>query len=509
MSSQHATRTVVDGEPAPPAQILRSGRDGRWTFAVVVATGFGVLLAVGLAYHALWRDELQGWAIARHSETPWELLHNLRYEGHPPLWYLVLWLPARITSSTVALQGLQWATATSTVFLFARFAPFSRWLRVVFALGYFPLFEYGVLTRSYSLGLLIVVAILAVADRRPRSWTTLGVLLGLLALTSVFGIILALSLALGLVCQRDPAGAWHLRDRDSRVGAAFLALGALLSACLVRPPADGLYTAWRTAYEPDALTRVLSTPWRALVPAPHLQTAWWNTNALDRSPDVAMLLGVAVVVLVALVLRRHTEAVVVWVTTTLLTIGLTYARDLPLWLRQEGTLYVAFVAATWIACAHRGVRPSRAIRDLVAVVFVVQAAIGIASFAAAGTTQFTGADAAARWIADHERNDVVLVGDNAAVLSSVAYRLDRSIVFPEKPSGEPFVLWKRALQPSAPSDLSEARGAHDLAMRIARRDAHPVLLVLREPLPDDTGARLLAQFPGGIVGDERYWIYAP
>ena len=86
---------------AAPAALDRD--DGRnWRFAIAVAACFGVVLAIRLGRHGLWRDELQGWTIVRSSATPWALLHNLRYEGHPPLWYLVLWLPAHITASTFA-----------------------------------------------------------------------------------------------------------------------------------------------------------------------------------------------------------------------------------------------------------------------------------------------------------------------------------------------------------------------------------------------------------------------
>jgi hypothetical protein len=162
-----------------------AGDAGSRRFAIIVAAYFGVLLAFGHARRGLWRDELQGWAIVRNSASPGALLHNLRYEGHPPLWYLALWLPARVSASTFALQAVQWTIATATVLLFAWHAPFPRWLRVLFALGYFPLFEYGVLSRSYSLGLLFVFAVLIFAGRRRRRWGVIGALLGLLALTSV------------------------------------------------------------------------------------------------------------------------------------------------------------------------------------------------------------------------------------------------------------------------------------------------------------------------------------
>ena len=45
--------------------------------------------AVLILNHESWRDEAQAWQIARQSGLK-ELFEQLKYEGHPCLWYLVL-----------------------------------------------------------------------------------------------------------------------------------------------------------------------------------------------------------------------------------------------------------------------------------------------------------------------------------------------------------------------------------------------------------------------------------
>ena len=40
--------------------------------------------------HQPWLDEWQALQISLQSPTITALLENLRYEGHPPLWYLIL-----------------------------------------------------------------------------------------------------------------------------------------------------------------------------------------------------------------------------------------------------------------------------------------------------------------------------------------------------------------------------------------------------------------------------------
>ena len=224
--------TPARGEPdagsrsnASTGSMATAGDAGSRRFAIIVAACFGVLLAFGLARHGLWRDELQGWAIVRHSASPWALLHNLRYEGQPPLVVPAALAPGTRHRVDVShSKRMQWTIATATVLLFAWHAPFPRWLRVLFALGYFPLFEYGVLSRSYSLGLLLVVAVLIFAGRRPRRWGVIGGLLGLLALTSVYGVMLAVALGLGLAADRAAVDAWRIPRPRQRAGRGCLLL---------------------------------------------------------------------------------------------------------------------------------------------------------------------------------------------------------------------------------------------------------------------------------------------
>src|SRR6266498_233586 len=51
---------------------------------------FGFCLLVfgyTMAHHELWFDEIHSWNIAKGSGSFVDLISNIRYEGHPPLWY--------------------------------------------------------------------------------------------------------------------------------------------------------------------------------------------------------------------------------------------------------------------------------------------------------------------------------------------------------------------------------------------------------------------------------------
>ena len=141
--------------------------------------------------HAMWFDELQAWNLARASHSFPELLRHLRYEGHPPLWYLPLYGLTRFTGDPRVMQVLGWviAVAVDAVVLFR--SPFPVPARIAPVAGYFFVFEYSVITRSYGLGVLLLVVVLAQLGREAPRWGTAALVLALLAWTSLAGAVLA------------------------------------------------------------------------------------------------------------------------------------------------------------------------------------------------------------------------------------------------------------------------------------------------------------------------------
>lgn len=77
---------------------------------------FIILGAIGLAHHEMWRDELEAWLIARDSNSIFALLKNLKYTGHPPLWYFCLYIITRFIQSPWAMQLFHY---TNIIDLFA------------------------------------------------------------------------------------------------------------------------------------------------------------------------------------------------------------------------------------------------------------------------------------------------------------------------------------------------------------------------------------------------------
>src|SRR5438067_5704890 len=166
-------------------------------FALILTAIFLTLSIFNVAHHAMWRDETRAWQIAAASPTLAALRQNLRYEGTPMLWYLILWGLTRFTSNMLAMQIVHVLIAAGVVFVFALVAPFGRAIKTLFAFGYFPFFEYATVSRSYGLlFLLFLIGTAIAASARPRPFL-LAMVLVLLSQVSIWGAAFA---ALLMVC---------------------------------------------------------------------------------------------------------------------------------------------------------------------------------------------------------------------------------------------------------------------------------------------------------------------
>ena len=83
--------------------------------------------AVGMYFHEPWFDEIQAYLIARDASVHDILFHLPHYEGHPPLWHLLLMIPARLgLSCKASLNAVQFLTFAGMAVTLELFSPFGR-----------------------------------------------------------------------------------------------------------------------------------------------------------------------------------------------------------------------------------------------------------------------------------------------------------------------------------------------------------------------------------------------
>ena len=185
-------------------------------------------------HHEMWRDELQAWSIALASPSLRDLLGNITYEGHPAFWYLLLYALTRCSDNPFLMQVFHLSVATAGIYVFARFAPFTRVQKLYFAFGYFPLYEYGVISRSYVLGVVGLFAFCAWHQRVREGALAPALILALVANTSVYGAMMALAFGLVAVFDLLTTSERPRASRASALSVYVLVIGLGIAASLAQ-----------------------------------------------------------------------------------------------------------------------------------------------------------------------------------------------------------------------------------------------------------------------------------
>ena len=403
--------------------------------AVFVA--FVTLVAIGVATHELAHDETQAWNIARTADWPWQVPYLNRYEGHPPLWAVLLW-PLTRTGNPFWLQAFSAGIAVAAVALLLRDAPFRPSVRALLPFGAYFVYHYAVLARPYGLALLIVAALAVVLRRGSGHPVAPAALCGALAATSAFGIVLSVPLALFAYaeCRRRR----RLASGETAAACA-LYLGLALAAGLsvVLPVAATEFE--QTVRSGERLRPSAAWLTAALNAFPNFRTLPLGLGGFLQGVPAAYggLLAASAVALasVGIVLRRHAHALFAWVLSIAAVAGLA-AYTSTTEERYLGHLFLAALLLLWATDGsepsprHARPRPARATRvgTLAGAVLVAtlcyHAAVGLAAIGYDAVNERTPWRRAARVVGPLlEAEDAVLINDYGYPLVPLLAWLDR------------------------------------------------------------------------------------
>jgi hypothetical protein len=314
---------------------------------MAVAVAFVAYCAVAVfvtCHHEFWEDEVRAWSLAREADTLPDLFESLRDEGHPPLWYLVLFAGTRVSDSPAVLPVCSLLVAAAAIACFLLWSPFGWWLKALFLCGILPLYEYSVMARSYGLVMLTLFAACALYPWRLQRPLPLAATLALLANTSAHGAILAAGLAASIAAE------WVLGGGQERPAAKGSSIAALL--VVVAGFASALALAW-----PDSASAVFHPEALSVSSAAHA-LGRFLAHPAHQFPIVFgarhLLLGAALIWLLALALLDKPY---------LLGAFLFGAAGLSVFLelvysgprRHQGVLVLLIVAAAWLASEARAV----------------------------------------------------------------------------------------------------------------------------------------------------------
>ena len=273
-----------------------------------------VLLAFVTYFHEPWGDEGQSWAIAKYASYK-DMFFLLGHgEGHPPLWWLYLSLFAKpglpfefgIKAATILLNGI-------FAYLIIFKVKLPRIMKYSIPFSYFFFYQYGVISRCYSI-LIIAMVLLGMVwnNKEKKPYKTVFALI-LLCLSSAYGI--AIAFALATLWTLEICMSIYKREiREKRsnlkneiIALSILLISAIIIVILIFPTKDpyALRTEKYNSYAFRLFYMLMLEPIDSLF----YMAEYIDTELYKYKPDMySMVIGIFVSVIFYIVIMFHPKS---------------------------------------------------------------------------------------------------------------------------------------------------------------------------------------------------------
>ncbi|HPS63000.1 MAG TPA: hypothetical protein PLK82_08060 [Bacteroidales bacterium] len=476
---------------------------------------------IAMFLHPMWRDEIHPFAMAGAGGTLGNLLRLKAVEGHPDLWYILVYTLRIFTANPLAVQLFHSAIAITTAFLVIRYAPFSRLQRLLMVMGYFYLFEYAVISRNYAIGILGMVLLLILYPQRLKRPLLPACILFLMMQASVYGLIMAGAFILtwsSEVCFSAGSREEMRRNRAGHILALIVILaGFALSVASIIPPKNGFF-AGSAEFDLRDLTlrkliRSVGMIWNAWIPIPATLPHFWNTN-LAGPAILRCLLALAIVIPASLLLARRPRALLLFLSGTigiLLFVNLFYFG----YLRHHGHHFILFTASMWLyrlvperqsppgkLFTWLHLTPERLINLFFTFFLTVQTVGGLFAVAVQSVTPFSASRQTACFIREHHLDRFTIAGDQDICLEPVAGYLNRDLFFLSRSQAGSFLQYdSRRKRPENYNPLA-------IVDSLSRSTGDTLLLIMNYPLIRVTWDLVpVKQFTRTVLEDESCYLY--
>ncbi|XHU95701.1 MAG: hypothetical protein JJP05_08455 [cyanobacterium endosymbiont of Rhopalodia gibba] len=500
-------------------------------FNLLLVISFAVITLIGILNHAMWRDEINGWLIARDSVS-WKIFFsNIKYEGHPILWYICLWGLNQLTPNPLAMQIFHWLIAVGCLTLFVFYSPFSKQQKLLFSLGYLPFYEYTLISRNYSLGILAIFCFCTYFETRRKNYIPLALILAFMANTNAYCLMISVSLALTLVFD-------HLTHNYSQhkvqpgiqnvvIAFVIFSLGIVLAVIMLLPPSDstlqGGASQWFFEFDWIRFNQSLTRIWRSyilvLIPS--------DSNPLDLAIFAVLSLGL--LGFVSMILAQKTTALFFYLVSSLEFLTFTYLKFLGSQ-RHYGHLYIILITSLWIehycfnseslvnlfrclpqklyklssswlkfVIYHKG--------NFLMIILYLQLIAGIVAFSRDSLTPYSASRATANFIQKNNLESMIIVGSEDFTIAPISGYLNKKIYYPESKKLGSYVLFNE--QRKIINDEEILTTINQLINNSENKKN--IILILNRQLKtirSDLEIISLAQFKKAFIYNEKYYLYS-
>ena len=487
------------------------------TWAVVLP--FVLLFWVNIAHHTMFFDEVNAWGISAASPTLSKLFYYVHYEGHPWLWYFILWFPSRLTHDPVAMKWVEALFGTAILLIIGLLSPFSPKQRALILSGYFLVWEYTVMCRMYSVMLLLVLLYVVRRVRNPNGVLGNCVLLGLAGNTDLTGVLLSSA----LLVEYAYSSYFGVPAAERKATVKRWIPGLLAYVVLIAFSVATLWPSKQISWQSSghigaqALNRhridrsfgdMIAAPWWPI--SPKFPQHFWETSVQDAH----WLYLLVPIVLFGFwkTFRRNRNLLLLMGVT--LALGILFAdvvyEGRP---RHWGIAFISFVVGLWLQRSSVNAEEGRCSKwsAWTYLLLGLSATAGVFAIVGSWIHPFSRARDAARWVRTSQPADLVLTGAPDVSFASLAEEMQRPVYFLECQCYDTFKLFSRDRE-----DFDETEIPVRVNRALDKLGRNEVLFSFMEPFGPENFKGLHAAgltavpvkaFGGADMKSENYYFY--
>jgi len=484
----------------------RTGAGRVWGSGRGVFVLYALFAGVLALYHAPWRDEALHWLITRDLSLA-GIFAQMGYEGTPALWHLLLFPFAKAGLPYFSMTALNLAVMLCAVFVFLKYSPFSRLEKTLAVFGYYFIFEYAVIARSYALTVLLLFSAAALYSRRfERGWLYAFTVF-LLANTNAHGA------ALSVVLMAAYAAETLRRPAKNFKPALLMAAGIALAVWQLLPPEDiaPISRQWYFVFSGERLGYVLDSVVAAFLPLPAPSAHFWNTLLVYTPGGWAGWLALPLFALCAALLRRSGAPLLIFLGSCAGLFSIFYFKYGG-FIRHYGLVWIMFLFCLWISRGEKQDLPPFWKRAAFIFLLAMQVMAGVIAAALSLSLEFSQGRSTAQFLREKVLSaDTLVAAYPCFTAQSVIPYLPKpqsKLYFPEYGEFRSFLLSNRRYQENCNLPLAEVVRRVEAAQKEGGYKNAYLLLNIKASSPEFLrGAQLVAEFGPAVVEDESFYVY--
>ncbi|MBE9050389.1 hypothetical protein IQ243_08190 [Nostocales cyanobacterium LEGE 11386] len=492
--------------------------------AWLIIITFSILGLTGILNHSMWRDELNPWLIVRDSQSFRDLIANIRYEGHPVLWYFSLAVLRKIADNPIVMQIFHLAIAITSVAIFCFYSPFNNQQKLLFSFGFYPFYEYLLISRNYAFSMLFIFGFCTAFASRKRTYAYLAILLGLLANSSVYALFVSFSLSLTLLvefCFDHEHRKQYFRQSqkyDLFLSVLIIIFSFILSIYIITPPTDsylhgGLNNGWVIQLDIRNLLRSIGRLFGSYLLIIPSSKRWLDLIVCD-------LIVLFIVAVTLIKLSKKPFAFFFYITGNCVILAFTYLRFAGAH-RHFGHLYLVLIAALWLGSYYQdspflinkfSIKPNlfkfaqKWQHIALMLILYIQLFGGIYGFTKDLVIPFSASRETAQYLQKYQLSNEFIVASRDANMAALSGYLNRKFYYPELQKMGSFTLFNQNRQGVEQPEIFNQINT----LLNSQNHRNRILLILHKPLNsnhNDLKIIPIKNFERSWVDSERYYLY--